>query len=183
MIDLKGRTALVTGWGSGIGKAAPTALAARGAHVLVAGRLQPHLVHPTPARLWVHPADLDLVAVLASGPDTERESARSDLSDRRELASDRNRVAQRQEIEPDIHRQLGLSSEHRGRCDQPVRARPYEEAHMIADADVVDSGVSNASKRRLELLRIAVRLAYGRKQSDADPSHRTEPPPGTPGRR
>jgi NAD(P)-dependent dehydrogenase (short-subunit alcohol dehydrogenase family) len=38
MADLKGKTALVTGSTSGIGKAAALALAARGAHVLVVSR-------------------------------------------------------------------------------------------------------------------------------------------------
>ncbi len=38
MTDLKGKTALVTGSTSGIGKATAIALAVRGAHVLVVGR-------------------------------------------------------------------------------------------------------------------------------------------------
>ena len=38
MTDLKGKTALVTGSTSGIGRATALALAARGAHVLIVGR-------------------------------------------------------------------------------------------------------------------------------------------------
>ena len=38
MTDLEGKTALVTGSTSGIGKATAIALAARGAHVLIVGR-------------------------------------------------------------------------------------------------------------------------------------------------
>ena len=38
MTDLKGKTALVTGSTSGIGKATAIALAARGSHVLIVGR-------------------------------------------------------------------------------------------------------------------------------------------------
>ena len=62
-------------------------------------------VHPASARLRVDAADLDLVAVLAADPDAEREPAGRELRDRRELAGDRNRVAQRKQVEPDVHRQ------------------------------------------------------------------------------
>jgi NAD(P)-dependent dehydrogenase (short-subunit alcohol dehydrogenase family) len=45
MTDLKGKTALVTGSTSGIGKATAIALAARGAHVLVVGRNEQRAKH------------------------------------------------------------------------------------------------------------------------------------------
>ena len=49
MTDLKGKTALVTGSTSGIGKATAIALAARGAHVLVVGRNEQRISgHPFP---------------------------------------------------------------------------------------------------------------------------------------
>src|SRR6201987_814903 len=41
MTDLKGKTALVTGSTSGIGRAPAIALAVRGAHVLIVGREEP----------------------------------------------------------------------------------------------------------------------------------------------
>src|SRR6201987_5456553 len=45
MTDLRGKTALVTGSTSGIGRATAIALAARGAHVLVVGRNEQRAKH------------------------------------------------------------------------------------------------------------------------------------------
>src|SRR5262249_37064535 len=65
-------------------------------------------VHPASTRLGVHTADLDLVRVLAADSDAEREPAGCKLCDRRELPRDRDRMAQRQEVEPDVHWQLSV---------------------------------------------------------------------------
>ena len=117
------------------------------------------------------------MGVLAADPDAEREPTGRELRDRRELAGDGNRVAQRQQVEPDVHRQLSLSGEQGGRGDQPVRARSDEEAHVIADAQVVDARVGDPSERRLQLLRTAAeRFSDWREEPDADASHRRTVP-------
>ena len=71
------------------------------------------------------------MAVLAADPNAEREPARRELRDRRELPGHQNRVAQRKEVEPDVHRQPSVSGEQRSRHGQPVRARTHEEADVI----------------------------------------------------
>ena len=68
-------------------------------------------VHPASTRLRVHAADLDLVGVLAADPDAQREPAGCELRERGELAGDRNRMTQRQQVERDVHRQVGLRDE------------------------------------------------------------------------
>ena len=108
------------------------------------------------------------MAVLAADPDAEREPAGRELRDRRELAGDRNRVTQWQQVQPDVHRQLSLNGEQGGRGDQPVRARSDEEAHVIADAQVVDALVGDASERRLRLIRAGASVADRREEPDPD---------------
>ena len=103
-------------------------------------------VHPASTRLRVDAADLDLVAVLAADPDAEREPAGRELRDRRELAGNGDRVAQWQQVQPDIHRQRGLRREQRGCADQPVGTRADEEADVIADTQVVDARVGDLSR-------------------------------------
>ena len=73
MTDLKGKTALVTGSTSGIGKATAIALAARGAHVLVVGRNEQRAK--------------DVVAEIegSGGSATSRLTTLSDLESAREL--------------------------------------------------------------------------------------------------
>ena len=94
--------------------------------------------------------------VFAADPNSEGEPTRCELRDRGELPGDGNGVAQRQQVEPDKHRQFGLRSEQRARSDEPIRARSDEEAHVITDAKVVDSRLGDATERLTSLLRSAV---------------------------
>jgi hypothetical protein len=130
-------------------------------------------VHPAATRLWVDATDLDLVAVLAADPDAEREPAGRELRDRGELPGDRNRVAQRQQIEPHVHRQVVLDGEQGGRRYQPIRARSDEEAHMVPHADVIDALIGDVSERRRHPVRTVAFLTDRRKQPHPDAARDT----------
>ena len=80
-----------------------------------------------------------------------------------ELTGDRNRVAQRQQVEPDVHRQRSLSGEQGGGGDQPVRSRSDEEADVIADAEVVDARLGDAGEHRRSCSRLPVSWPTGGK--------------------
>jgi hypothetical protein len=121
--------------------------------------------------LGFHAADLDLVWVLAADPDAEREPARLELSQGGQLAGDGNGVAQREQVEPDVHRQHPLASEQRGRGDQPIRARAREEADVIADAEVVDFRLDGASEHGIQVSTVA-ELSGWREKPDARPRRR-----------
>ena len=55
----------------------------------------------------------------------------------------------------------------------PSEPAPDEEAHVIADAEVVDAHLGRERERRLQLLRTAVELCDDwREEPDADASHR-----------
>jgi hypothetical protein len=144
------------------------------------------LVHPASARLRVDAADLDLVGVLAADPDAECQPAGRELGDRGELAGDRDRVAQREQVQPDVHRQLGLHREQRARADQPVRARADEEADVVAHAQVVDAGVGDPAERCPHPLGIGARQVQ-RIGEEPDPdavvSHHHHRLPAVPARR
>jgi hypothetical protein len=131
-------------------------------------------VHAASARRRVHPADLDLVAVLAAEPDAEGESTRSELGDRRELTGDGDGVPQRQQVQADVHGQLGLGREQRGRVDQAVGTGSDEEADVITDAQVVDARVGDPTERRVLALGIAVgRCERVGEEPHADLTHRS----------
>jgi NAD(P)-dependent dehydrogenase (short-subunit alcohol dehydrogenase family) len=74
MTDLKGKTALITGATSGIGRATALALAARGAHVLVTGRNEQRA------------ADLTAEIEKAGGSAAYHLTALTDVASVRELA-------------------------------------------------------------------------------------------------
>ena len=59
-----------------------------------------------------------------------------------------HRVAQRQQVQRDVHRQLALQRQQRRRRDQPVGPGADEEAHVIAAAEVIDALADGASERR-----------------------------------
>ena len=127
------------------------------------------LVHSASTRLRVDPADHDLVAVLAAEPDAEREPTRRELRDRRELAGNGDGVAQWQQIQADVHRQLSLNREQGGCADQPVGTRSDEEADVITDTQMVDARVGDLTERRAQSLRIAVgRFERVGEESDTD---------------
>jgi hypothetical protein len=116
------------------------------------------------------------VGIFAADPHPQREPARGELRDRSELPGERNWVPQRQQEEPDVHRQLILSGKHRCRSDQSVRASPHEEADVISDAEVVDALRSDAREHRMKpLLTAAERLIVRREEPHADASHRRSP--------
>ena len=85
-----------------------------------------------------------------------------------ELPRDRHRVAQRKQIQPDIHRQVLLKAEQRCRCDQPVRTRADKKADVIADTDVVNALIGSASQRRTVL---GSRLSERQERPDPNGTH------------
>ena len=96
-------------------------------------------VHPRAPGRRVHPADRDLVAVLAAHPDPEDEPPGGEPGDVRELAGHQDGMAQRQQVHAAVDGQRGVEHRQRGGLDEPVEPHAGEEAHMVAAADMVDA--------------------------------------------
>ena len=78
-------------------------------------------------------------------------------------------VAQRQQVEADVHGQRVLPGEQGGRADQPVGTRADEEADVITDAQMIDARARDPGERRAPPRRIAVgRLQRVGEEPDAD---------------
>lgn len=99
MVDLKGKTALITGGGSGIGLATARALLERGMRLTIAGRDAAKLEAArreldAPGRLFVHPCDVtDKEQVRALVESATQELGRIDILVNNAGANVRNRAA------------------------------------------------------------------------------------------
>jgi hypothetical protein len=129
------------------------------------------LVHAPPARARIDAADLELVAILAAQPDTEGQPPGRQLGDRRQLARDRHRMAQRQEVEGHVDPNAGVRGQQRRGRHHAVRAYADEEADVIADADVVDVRRRNVLEPCLPLRRPTGEVAGNREGAHAHVAH------------
>ncbi len=125
------------------------------------------LVHTPPARARVDAADLDLVAILAADARRQREPAGRELGDRRHLPSDDHRVAQRQQVRADVDRQVVLHAQQRRGVDERVLAGADEEAHVVADAQMVQARGVRGSREPAAIRRQGGGDTSSREGSDA----------------
>jgi hypothetical protein len=96
------------------------------------------------SRRGVQAADLDLVAILAADADPEDEPPRRRLGERGELARDEHRVAERQQVDADLHAELRRRGEERRGLHEPVHPEAGVEAHVVGDEEVVEAGGGRA---------------------------------------
>ena len=111
------------------------------------------LIEPPTARGRVDAGVGDLATVLAAGAHAERQPAWSDLGDRGELARDRERMAQRELIDADQHRQRRLGRQREGRGDDTVEALAAVEADVVTDDQEVEARAGDALQERLRCFR------------------------------
>ena len=117
---------------------------------LAAGQRAQHLqalVHPAAAGGRVDPAVGDLAPVFAGHPDAERQPPGRQLADRGELAGRQHRMAQREQVHADQHREPA-PAQRGGRGGEPVEAGAVVKADMIADAYVVQAGLLDQAQQR-----------------------------------
>jgi len=114
------------------------------------------LVGPAAARARIDAAHRDFVAIFAADADAQDQLSRRRFGNRRELPRDRDRIAQRQQIDADDDLQLRAERRQRRRVDQAVHAGADVKAHMVRHEDVIDAVRDD---RVDETLTIAVRRA------------------------
>ena len=83
---------------------------------------------------------LDLVAILTTHADAEREAARGQLGERGDLTGDGQRMPQRQEVDGSAHTDCPGQRSEGGGLHQPVEALPALERDVVPDAELVDAG-------------------------------------------
>ena len=97
------------------------------------------LVHPLAAAARVDAADHHLMAVVAAGADAEHRPSGRDLGERRHLAGDGHRVAERQQVDGRVDGHRWSERSERGGLHEPVEALAAPEADVVADAHLVDA--------------------------------------------
>ena len=88
----------------------------------------------------VDAAGLDLVAILTTHADAEREPARCQLGERGDLAGYGQRMPQRQEVDGRAHSDRPGQRSEGGGLDEAVEALPALERDVVPDAELVDAG-------------------------------------------
>ena len=128
-------------------------------------------VHAASARPRVDATDFELVRILAADPHAEHEPARCEFGDAGKLARHEHRVAQRKQVKRDVARQVGVAGEQSSSVDQGVCARSDEEADVIVDADVIDSGFGDVAEQCVALPGRSGELADRGEDAHSNSSH------------
>ena len=95
------------------------------------------LGRPRAALAGIDPAQLELARIVATHADAEREPARRQQRDRRELSRHDRGMAQGQQVHPGLHRDARVGRQQRGRLDQAVSAVTVGKADVVADGEVI----------------------------------------------
>ena len=116
----------------------------------------------------VDAAQLELVRVIATDADPEREPSGRDQRDRRELTGDGRRVAESQQVDPGLNGQGRMGGQQRTRLDQPVNPVTAGEADVVADGEVVDAGVGCGGSQLAEPAAPVAQILLSQNDADSD---------------
>ena len=123
------------------------------------------LVHPLPPCGWVDATDAHLVAILAADAHAEDEAARPETLQVGQLASNEDRVAERQEVDAGVNGEFGIERGNHSGVQDPVEAGAGDEADVITAADVVEPCCGHLVEEGAEPLRVG-QEPLGRKQTN-----------------